>query len=144
MTTEVRAYARHIHISHKKIRLLADMVRGKQAQSAISLLRFVQKRGAMPLKKLIESALANASNNFSLPKEQLVIKEIRVDQGPAMKRWTPKAFGSATHIRKESAHISLILAIPESTQRTTPTTEEAKKMAVSKKEVVSPSPAEVV
>ena len=96
-------------MSPKKIRLVADLVRGEETDKALSLLRFNQKAGAKPVAKLINSAIANAVNNFELKKDNLYIKEIRVDEGSVLKRWMPKAHGRATPIRKRSSHISLIL-----------------------------------
>lgn len=106
---DVKASARFIRMSPKKIRLVVDLVRGMPAQEAEKQLRFVPKAASLPVLKLLRSAIANAENNFKLDGKDLVIKEIRVDQGPTLKRWMPRAFGRASTIRKRSSHISILL-----------------------------------
>ncbi len=106
---DVRAKAKYIRISSKKMRLVADIVRGMEVNKALSQLNFVNKKSAKPIKKLVESAIANAKHNYNLDKNNLFIKEIRIDKGRTLHRWTPRALGRATPIRKRSSHISLIL-----------------------------------
>jgi large subunit ribosomal protein L22 len=106
---EVKAKARFIHMSPRKARLVTDLLKGLNVNEAVSQLKFVNKRAVGPVLKLLNSAIANATHNFNLEKNNLYIKEIRVDQGPSLKRWTPKAYGRAAPIRKRSSHISLIL-----------------------------------
>lgn len=106
---EVKAKARFIHMSPRKTRLVTDLLKGLNVNEAITQLKFINKRAAEPVLKLIDSAIANATHNFNLEKNNLYIKEIRVDQGPTLKRWTPKAYGRVAPIRKKSSHISLIL-----------------------------------
>jgi large subunit ribosomal protein L22 len=106
---EVKAKLRFVKIAPRKLRLLADLVRGKQVQPALDQLQFSVKRGAMPFRKLILSAMANATNNFDLAANNLYIKEITVDQGPVMKRWLPRAHGRATILRKKMSHVNLTL-----------------------------------
>lgn len=106
---EVKAKARYIRMSPKKIRLVVDVIRGMDVEPALAQLKFINKAATKPVGKLVDSAVANAVNNFELKKENLFIKEIRVDDGPTLKRWMPKAFGRAGAIRKRSSHISIIL-----------------------------------
>jgi len=107
---EIRAVAKYIRISPKKIRLVADLIRDMSLNKAIETLSFLPHRAARPLLKVINSAIANAENNFGLKKEYLQIKSLIVNQGPALKRWTPKARGVATPIKRRSSHITVILA----------------------------------
>ena len=95
--------------SPRKVRLLADLVRGKKIPQALSELSFVAKRAAKPVKDLIESAVANAVNNNGLDKDGLFIKEIRVDKGYIMKRWRARARGRAAPIRHRTSHINVLL-----------------------------------
>mgnify|MGYP001559939034 CR=1 FL=1 len=95
--------------SPRKVRLVADLVRGKSVEKALVELTFLNKRAAAPFKKFIESAIANAEHNFKAKKEDLLVKEIRVDKGVVMKRFMPRAFGRAYPIRKRMSHLKLVL-----------------------------------
>lgn len=107
---DVRAKAKFIKTSPKKIRLVIDLVRGLDVEVAITQLQFSKKNAALPISKLIKSAIANGEENDSLKKDNLFIKEIKVDEGPTMKRWMPRAMGRATPIRKRSSHVTLVLS----------------------------------
>jgi large subunit ribosomal protein L22 len=102
---EVTAIARHIRMSPRKVRLVADLVRGLDVDKAAAQLRFIQKAAAKPVLKVILSAAANAEHNFKRPAGGLYVKTIRVDGGPTLKRWRARAFGRAGSIRKRSCHI---------------------------------------
>lgn len=106
---DIRAKAKYIRISPKKVRLVVDIIRGMETNKALSQLSFVNKKAVKPVKKLIESAIANAQHNYELDKNNLFIKEISVDEGRILYRWTPRALGRATPIRKRTSHINLIL-----------------------------------
>lgn len=106
---EVKAYARHIRMSPRKVRLVADLVRGLDVGAALSQLKFYRKAAARPVMKLINSAVANAEHNFKLSSDALFIKKITVDGGPVLKRWRARAFGRAADIKKRTAHISVVL-----------------------------------
>lgn len=106
---EVTAIARHIRMSPRKVRLVADLVRGLDVDKAAAQLRFIQKAAARPILKVILSAAANAEHNFKLPSGGLYVKAIRVDGGPVLKRWRARAFGRAASLRKRSSHISVVL-----------------------------------
>lgn len=106
---DVKAKAKHIRVSPKKVRLVADIIRGMEINKALSQLSFVNKKAVKPVKKLVESAIANAQHNYELDKNNLFIKEISVNEGRILYRWTPRALGRATPIRKRTSHINLIL-----------------------------------
>lgn len=108
---EVKAYARYIHVSPQKLRLVADLVRSQMVDEALSQLRFSPKNAARPLAKAINSAVANAVHNFNLPKEDLRIKSIMIDQGPVYKTMTPRAQGRGFIIRKRTSHIAVFLEV---------------------------------
>jgi large subunit ribosomal protein L22 len=107
---EVKASLKHLRTSPRKVRLVADMIRGVQVDKALNQLLLTNKKVTLPLQKLLMSAISNAENNFELKKDNLIIKEIRVDDGATLKRWMPRAHGRATPIRKRSSHIMITLA----------------------------------
>ncbi len=94
--------------SPRKVRLVAGLVRGKKVADALTILSFTPKRSALPIQKLLASALANAKN-LSLAEENLVIKEIKVDEGPILYRRRPRSRGMANPIRKRTSHVSVTL-----------------------------------
>jgi len=106
---EAKALARQIRISPQKARLIADLVRGKDVATAINTLRFMPKKGARILRKVIESALANASQNEAIDVDTLYVKTIYIDGGPMLKRIMPRAQGRANRILKRSSHITVVL-----------------------------------
>jgi large subunit ribosomal protein L22 len=106
---EVKASAKYIKMSPRKVRLVVDVVRGMKTDQALNQLKFINKRAVKPVEKLISSAIANAVNNFELDEGNLFVKEIKVDEGVTMRRWMPRARGRATPLRKRTSNISLIL-----------------------------------
>lgn len=106
---QVKAFARFIQVSPRKLRLVADMVRSQQVDLALESLRFSSKKAANPLTKVINSAVANAIHNFNLKKEDLYIKAVSIDGGPVLQRYRPRAYGSPSAIHKRTSHINLIL-----------------------------------
>jgi len=107
---EIKASLNHLRMSPRKARLVLDVVRGLQVDKALEQLQFLNKLAAAPIKKLIESALANAEHNFSLERSNLLIKEIKADSGLTLKRWMPKARGRATVIRQRGCRVKVVLA----------------------------------
>lgn len=105
----VEASLKNYRQSPRKVRLAADLIRGKGVVQALDLLEFLPKRVAPILKKLLESAIANAKQ-ANLSEDQLVVKEIRVDQGVVLKRQMPRARGSASRINKRTSHVRMVLA----------------------------------
>lgn len=106
---EVKAKLRYARVGAQRARLVADLVRGKDVNEAIRELSFMPQKTAGLLKKLIESALANAEQKQVIDVDNLYIKTISVDKGPDLKRFIPRAQGRATPIRKKQSHINLIL-----------------------------------
>jgi len=106
---EVRAKARYIRMSPRKVRLVVDVVRGLGVNEARNQLKFMNKAAAKPVLKLIESAVANAEHNFKLKSDNLFIKTITADGGPTLNRWKARARGRAAPIRKRTTHIIVAL-----------------------------------
>ena len=106
---ETRAVARFVRISPRKVRLVMDEVRGKKVGDALNMLTFAPQKGARLLRKLIGSAVSNAQHNSNLDPDSLVIKRVYADEGPALKRFIPRAQGRATQIRKRTSHLTVIL-----------------------------------
>ena len=107
---ETKAVARYIRITPRKARRIVDLIRGKNVAEAIAVLRFLPHYASIPVKKLLNSAMANAEQKESKDIENLVISKIFVDQGPTLKRFMPRAMGRANTIRKRSSHITLFLS----------------------------------
>lgn len=107
---EIKANLNNLRMSAQKTRLVADVVRKMPATDALDQLKFVNKAAAKPLAVLINSAIANAENTYGLKRDNLFIKEIKVDEGFTLKRWFPRAHGSAGAIRKRGCHVTLKLA----------------------------------
>ncbi len=95
--------------SPRKVRLVATMVKGMKVEDAKNALTFLIKRAAKPIQDLLDSAVANAKNNFNLSKDDLFVKELRVDQGVVLKRRMPRARGMAYPIKKRSSHVLIQL-----------------------------------
>ncbi len=106
---EAVARARYIRVSPQKARLVVDLVRGKTAQDALHILTFTRKAAARTVKKLLESAIANATHKGNIDVDTLYVKGIWVDPGPTWKRFQPRAMGRATRIRKRTSHITVVL-----------------------------------
>ncbi len=96
-------------MSPRKVRLVADYIRGMDVDKAETQLRFSSKRAAGPILKLLKSAVANAQSNFDIEKTNLLIAEIQVNEGPVLKRWRARAMGRAAPIMKRTSHINLVL-----------------------------------
>ena len=106
---EAKAVGKYIRISAQKARLVADVVRGMGVDQALTTLRFMPKKGAGIIKKVIESALANATQDDKADVDNLYVKKIIIDGGPSLKRISPRAQGRATGIIKRSSHITVVL-----------------------------------
>jgi len=103
------ARARYIRMSPSKVRLVADMIRGKPVEKALNTLTFTPKAAARALKKVLVAAVANAENKGDIDVDTLYVKKVRVDQGPVWKRYRPRAMGRATQIQKKTSHITVVL-----------------------------------
>lgn len=106
---ESRAVARFVRISPGKVRLVADLVRGKDVEEALSILQFTPRRGARLLDKVLRSAVANAQYNHDLDPDALYVKRAYADEGPTMRRFRPRARGQAFPIRKRTSHITVVV-----------------------------------
>jgi large subunit ribosomal protein L22 len=107
----ITAKLRYLRIAPRKVRLVADLIRGRSVGEAENILSFTTKKASLPLLKLLKSAVANAKNNFQLAKENLYISQILVDEGPKLKRWMARARGRADEIQKKTSHITLCLDV---------------------------------
>lgn len=106
---EVKAHLRYLRIAPRKVRLVADLIRGKTVKEAENILNFTTKRAALPLLKLLKSAIANAKHNFNLKEENLYISKILVNEGPRLKRVFPRARGRADIRQKKMSHVTIVL-----------------------------------
>lgn len=99
----------YLRIAPRKVRLVADLIRGKKVEDAQVVLNFTIKKATLPLLKLLKQAVANAKNSFQIDSSNLYISKIVVDEGPKLKRWRPRARGRAFKIQKKTSHIILTL-----------------------------------
>ena len=109
---EATAHLRHLRMAPRKLQVVVALVRGKPVGDAIAILKFTQRAAALPVRKLIESAVANATDlsKGQVDIDKLVVKSISVDQGPTQRRYMPRAMGRATRINKKSSHVHVVLA----------------------------------
>jgi large subunit ribosomal protein L22 len=106
---EVKASLNYARVGEQKARLVADLVRGKDVADALKILTFANKKTAGLLKKVIESAVANAEQKKTVDVDKLFVKTVWIDQGPVMKRFRPRAQGRASGVRKRMSHINVVL-----------------------------------
>jgi large subunit ribosomal protein L22 len=107
---EVRAVAKYVRISPQKVQKLAGAVKGKPVEGGLKVLQFMPQKAAYLLKKIIQSAVANANQNPDIDVDLLVIRTITADHGPTFKRWGTRARGRGTRILKRTSHITVVLA----------------------------------
>jgi large subunit ribosomal protein L22 len=107
---QVSAVARYVRLSPQKCRLVADQIRTKPVSRAIEILQFSPKKAAVHIRKVLESAIANAENNEGADIDDLKVSAIMVDEGPTMKRWRARAKGRAASIHKRNCHITVTLS----------------------------------
>ena len=106
---ETVARAKYIRISAQKVRLVADLIRGKKVEDALNLLMFTPKSSAPVIAKVLKSAVANAGQRQGVDVDTLLVKRITVDEGPTMKRFRARAMGRGTRILKRMSHITIIV-----------------------------------
>ncbi len=106
---EIKAKIRMTRISPQKVRLVADVIRSKNVNEAMGLLTYMPQKASFILKKLLDSAIANAKQKKYVDVDNLYVKTVMVDGGPMLKRFLPRAMGRATKIRKRMSHITLVL-----------------------------------
>ena len=109
MPTEARAIAKNVRVTPRKVRLVIDLVRGLPVKQALGILANVNRAASEPVMKLIKSAAANATNNFGMDEDALYISEIYANEGLRMKRYLPRAKGSASGLVKRSSHITCVV-----------------------------------
>lgn len=106
---EAKAISKFIKISPRKVRLVADLIRGKRVNEALAILKFTPNRASEAIAKVVKSAAANAENNLQMNRDELFIKACYVDQGPTLKRYQPRALGRADILRKRTSHITVVV-----------------------------------
>lgn len=110
MPKEVKAVAKFVRIAPRKVRVVIDLIRGKDVADAFAILKFTPKRGSKFIEKVLKSAVANAENNFDLDAEKLFVSSCFVDQGPTLKRIHPRSRGQAFGILKHTSHITVMVS----------------------------------
>ncbi len=106
---EAKATLKYANIAPRKVMIVLDLIRGKQIDEAAAILKYTPNKAANIVGKLLNSAAANAENNFSMDSDKLFVSRAYADQGPTLKRFLPRAHGRADVIRKRSSHITLVL-----------------------------------
>ena len=110
---EANAYLKYLRIAPRKVQIVADLIRGKDAGEAMAIIMNTPKAACEPMEKLLKSAVANAENNHGMNTDKLYVKEVHVGPGPIMKRVMPRAQGRAYRILKRTSHITLVLGEKE-------------------------------
>lgn len=106
---EAKAVAKHIRIAPRKIRIVIDLIRGKNVADAVAILKHTPKVGSEVVLKVLKSAVANAEHNFDMNSDELVVSKIFVDQGPTLKRVHPRSRGQAFKILKHTSHLTVVV-----------------------------------
>ena len=106
---EGRAVAKYVRIAPRKVRVVMDLIRGKDVADAFAILKFTPKVGAEAIAKVLKSAVANAENNFDMNVDNLYVSSAYVDQGPTLKRIHPRSRGQAFKILKRTSHITVVV-----------------------------------
>ena len=114
MAKEVKAVAKFVRIAPRKVRIVMNLIRGKNVADAFAILKFTPKRGSKFIEKVLKSAVANAENNFDMDIEKLFVSTCFVDQGPTLKRIHPRSRGHAFGILKHTSHITVMVSEKES------------------------------
>lgn len=113
MENSAVAQARYVRSSARKARLVADLIRGERVNDALATLAYSTRAAAVPVRKVLQSAIANADHNHGLDSRELVVARVTVDEGPTIKRFRPRAQGRATPIMKRTCHITIAVAETE-------------------------------
>ena len=112
-TQTAKCIAKTIRVTPRKARLVIDLIRGKKVSDAYAILKFTPKGATEPIMKVLKSAAANAVNNLNMKQENLYVKEAFVNDGPTLKRYLPRAKGSADPLLKRTCHITVVVAEKE-------------------------------
>ena len=110
---EAKAIAKFVRIAPRKVRIVMDLIRGKDVADAFAILKFTPKRGSALISKVLKSAVANAENNFDMDADKLYVSTCFVDQGPTLKRYHPRSRGQAFSILKHTSHITVAVSQKE-------------------------------
>ncbi|WP_391118447.1 50S ribosomal protein L22 [Psychrobacillus sp. L3] len=108
--SQAKAIAKTVRIAPRKVRLVVDLIRGKQIGEAIAILQLTPKAASPVVEKVLKSAVANAEHNYELDINNLVVSEVFVDEGPTLKRFRPRAMGRASAINKRTSHITVVVS----------------------------------
>jgi large subunit ribosomal protein L22 len=114
---EARAQARYVRVTPMKARRVIDLIRGMNASEAQAVLKFAPQAASEPIGKVLDSAIANATNNHAMDERSLVVSAAYVDEGPTMKRIRPRAQGRAYRINKRSSHITVVVSDGDAEQK---------------------------
>ncbi len=106
---EAKAVVRHVRMSPRKMRVVANLVRGKRVEDAMSLLKLMPKKGATVIRKLLISAVANAEQQGEVDVDNLLVRDCNVDNGPILKRWLPRSMGRANRINRRTSHVTVVV-----------------------------------
>ena len=106
---ESKAVAKYVRIAPRKVRVVMDLIRGKNVAEAFAILKFTPKAGAEVVEKVLRSAVANAENNFDMDVDKLYVKTAFSDQGPTLKRIHPRSRGQAFKILKRTSHVTIVV-----------------------------------
>ncbi|RXJ03044.1 50S ribosomal protein L22 [Anaerobacillus alkaliphilus] len=107
---QAKAVAKQVRIAARKVRLVVDLIRGKQVGEAVAILRHTPKAASPVVEKLLNSAIANAEHNYEMDVNNLVVSEVFVDEGATLKRFRPRAMGRASRINKRTSHITIVVS----------------------------------
>ncbi|ALC87330.1 MULTISPECIES: 50S ribosomal protein L22 [Bacillaceae] len=108
--SQAKAIAKTVRIAPRKVRLVVDLIRGKQVGEAVAILQLTPKAASPVVEKVLKSAIANAEHNYDLDVNNLVVSEVFVDEGPTLKRFRPRAMGRASAINKRTSHITVVVS----------------------------------
>jgi len=106
---EAKAVVRHVRMSPRKMRIIANLVRGKRVDEAMGLLKLMPKKGAFVIRKLLISAVANAEQQGDVNVDSLKVRDCSVDNGPILKRWMPRSMGRANRIQRRTSHVTVVV-----------------------------------
>jgi large subunit ribosomal protein L22 len=107
---EAKAVAKQVRIAARKVRLVVDLIRGKQVGEAVAILRHTEKSASPVVEKVLNSAIANAEHNYEMEPNNLYISKVFVDEGITLKRFRPRAMGRASRINKRTSHITIVVS----------------------------------
>jgi large subunit ribosomal protein L22 len=108
-----RAFLKGFRESPRRVRMVAEMIRGKKAEDALAILAFQPRKAAKMLTKVLNSAIANATENDELDADALVVTKVEIDGGPIQKRWLPRSMGRANRLNRRTSHVTVTVDVPE-------------------------------